>query len=188
MVAPVERLPIWQTLKEALLLPIHHWQYVGSLMIGPIVLMTVCQVPVLWMDSQEPTSKVTNLLSFLVKALVATILAIAWRRFILLGDKSVSPCRRWTWSMRETKFLLWGIAIGIISLLVVFMVTILLEFLSDLFKDASRWFSNPLAFILSFIAILLLVGYVCGRLSLILPANAIDRRPSQLWMNWAWEQ
>jgi hypothetical protein len=178
MSASVEQLFVKQTLREALLVPIHHWQFISYLIAGPIILMSASRLTALWMNPQESRVEVIDILSAFVVAVVLTTLAVSCHRFILLGDKSVSPSRIWTWSMRETRFSLYGLVIGLLYLFVAFIPVVFAGFIESLFEPASGWFGIIVLTGLGMIAVLAPGGYVCGRLSLILPSTAIDRRPT----------
>jgi hypothetical protein len=182
MSVPIERLPVWQTVKEALLLPLRHWQFVGSLMVGPVVLMTVPIIAVLWVGAEATAAKLIPGLFVCVVVVVLIMLAISWHRFILLGDKSVSASQLWKWSIRETRFLLYSAAISIIYLLVIFIPFIIFADIAALFEHAAVMVQVVLL-VAGSIAVLAAGGYICGRLLLILPATAIDRRPTRDWMD-----
>ena len=183
----VERLRIVPNLREALLLPLHHWQFASSLMVGPVVLLTISRIPLVWMNPQESAIKVAGLLSIIVLIGVLTTLAVSWHRFILLNEQSGSVSRLWRWSRRETRFLLYGIAIAIVWWLVGMIAVIPVAVVSGIFIGDSL----PVAIILGGVGALVILGicgYFCGPISLILPATAIDRRPASSWFDWAWTQ
>ena len=84
-----------------------------------------------------------------------------------------------------TWFALHGVAIYIFVSFLMFLTALGIGALTPFLEAFSRW-----------LVIVLVAGgvatavvlFVClnGRLSLILPATAIDRRPAKDWMDWAW--
>jgi hypothetical protein len=101
--------------------------------------------------------------------------------------RSVSASQLWKWSIRETRFLLYSAAISILYLLVTFIPFTIFKDIAALFEHAAV-IVQVVLLVAGSIAVLAAGGYICGRLLLILPATAIDRRPTSDWMDWALAQ
>jgi len=108
---------------------------------------------------------------FLGGGLVYTLLAVNVHRLVL--NASNKPVlHRWTW--RETRFLGWLAVIYFYVYLIFLIPLALLASPFEYFKSDYDWLWN---------AATLPGGYLFARLSLLLPATALDQRQN---MAWAW--
>ncbi|MBN2466954.1 MAG: hypothetical protein JXD19_02285, partial [Deltaproteobacteria bacterium] len=117
------------------------------------------------------------LMSFLFAAqiLLFTIFAVTCHRLVLLGDDSVPPYGLQTWTGRETRFVGWFLELIFIFVAITILLVVPLGFMGSLLGGGD---SQPLWFMYLFCIPGL---YVLSRLSIILPAIAIDKREDLLW-------
>lgn len=95
---------------------------------------------------------------------VNTIMAVSTHRVILIGPEDVTPMSAFNWSNRETRFVAYGILMGV--MLVVVMLPLLL------IPQVGGFIALPI------------VAWLVARLSLIFPAIAVDENVS---LSKAWE-
>jgi len=113
--------------------------------------------------------------------LVFVLFAVTCHRLVLLDPLTVAQTPMPRWTRRETRFLLkglamWSLCVGVgfaFMALFVFAAVPLLEELGP------KWFASILMPIF-----LLPMFYLVARLSLVLPATALDRR---VGLGWAWD-
>jgi len=181
----MRKLSIQQTLREAVLLPFRHWRHFSILLIGSVVLVSVTLAAVLVLVQQEWMVKVLGM--FIGSAIVVgsfTMLAISCHRFILLGDSSISSFQIWNWRMRETRFLLCGLALAIVGMFCVFAPLMLGVFIGRIFEEEFKLFS-VIALLSGGSVGFVICCYLTAWLSLIFPAVAIDKRPTEGWIEWS---
>ncbi len=126
-------------------------------------------------------------------AVVFAIFAIACHRSILLGIHTVPNVGFLGWTKRETRFALLSIALAVFTGLmfgVCFFIAILVTTVcSEIFSSISQtvpWVkltAEDMIVPLGYGIAILLIAYPAGRLSLLLPATAVDRQVS---FQWAW--
>ncbi len=116
-----------------------------------------------------------------------TVLAVTFHRIFLLGGQGVPGFGISRWTGRETRFFGWGIAIGLLMLVMMVPLTLLF---GAAFAGNGDIFDNPdmvtgMGFgpILGFYAFMLPGIYLISRWSVVFPATATDFRPS---LGWAW--
>ena len=109
----------------------------------------------------------------LLHATIFTLLAVTCHRLVLLGRESVPKFGILSLSMREVRFFSW-IILGVICGYLIMNATKMVAFL--IFKS-DNWF-----FVLQVIFIPLWL-YIYSRLSVVLPATAIDKKAD---LAWAW--
>jgi hypothetical protein len=105
--------------------------------------------------------------------LIYAVFAVSCHRIILLGDDSLPNAYGLYWSMRETRFLGWFILVVIIYTLVSLPLRIATTLLPG-------WFH---ALQLSWYLPIFLTAYFEGRISMVLPATAVDER-SNIFHSW----
>ncbi|MBX3335257.1 MAG: hypothetical protein KF876_14120, partial [Nitrospira sp.] len=118
--------------------------------------------------------------------MVLTWFAVACHRLILIGEGAVSEfgLTRWTW--RETRFFLWMLLAYIIGCLFMLLGDTALFAVAFLIANAcgfstkttSLMMEHPAFFPGVFLLASIPFAYVVGRMSILLPATAIDLRPS----------
>ena len=121
-----------------------------------------------------------------------TVLAVGCHRLVLLGPSPATSVAKVRWGLRETKFLGWAIvlwltfAVGhiLIMLLIANVVTQVLFWGMTMSEGTvptldAEWLRWP-----DYIG-RVVSAYVVARLSLVLPATAIDRK---VGLRWAWQQ
>lgn len=154
------KLPVFDSASEAYRTV---WASIGYLPTAaalPFVLSLLLSLPV----SLQPTSQGLGLISWLLEALPYTLFAVAWHRLVMLGPSVAPPRLAFAWAPRHWRFL--GYALLIATGGVVMMGTVL-----TLANPASGTPGlGPL------LALFLMISfcYVMIRLSLVLPATALD--------------
>lgn len=127
----------------------------------------------------------TWLIAMLGLVYAYTIVTVTLHRIFLLGAQSVpgNGFRSWTW--RETRFMGWGIAIGLIFTLVYmpFMFLIVMPLIQDLASQDPELFTTSLLVPVYMYGAMLPMAYLMGRLSFVLPATATGMRPT---LGWSW--
>lgn len=100
--------------------------------------------------------------------LIYAVFAVSCHRIILLGDDSLPNPYGLYWSMRETRFLGWFILIIIIYTLLSLPLTIAAALLPGWLQSMQLSWYLPI----------FLTAYFEGRISMVLPATAVDKRSS----------
>ena len=108
------RLSIKHTLHESLKLLLREWHFFISIIIGP-VLLTSGATMTAWLARQETTQKLLIALAYIVMVFLWVRLAVCCHRFILLGEQPNSLMQVLKWKMRDTWFVLYGVAIYIFA-------------------------------------------------------------------------
>jgi hypothetical protein len=104
------------------------------------------------------------------------LFAIACHRIILLGEDELANPWSISWAMRDTRFLGWLIVISIAVVLVISVPAVLSPFASnEVFGIYVPWLSK--------VPVYVLAAYFNARISLVLPATAVDHR-SSLYTSW----
>ena len=184
---------IWPIIKEAILLPWIRRQHFWPLLALPVALTTLLYLGDYWFLSDRPRS--VGILLQIPHFLIFSFFAVACHRSILIGEHSVS--RFWIpgWPHREFRFFFWLIVIYIIGgMLLLFtseVVDRFLGFIGTFFGEEVKEFrlrlSGPKSIVYFPWMLLELIpcGYLIGRLSLLLPAIAVDDQAS---LRSAWSQ
>jgi hypothetical protein len=107
--------------------------------------------------------------------------AVTCHRLVLLGPVNIDPRMIPPWTRRETRFLLWLIALALIAAVPVLIASPLL-FLVQVAGSATIKDLVPARLFRFLIEIP--VWYIGARFCLIFPATAIDKKPT---LEWAWE-
>lgn len=100
--------------------------------------------------------------------LIYAVFAVSCHRIILLGADSLPNAYGLYWSARETRFLGWFILVAIIYTLLSLPLYVATLILPGWFHDLQ----------LSWYLLLFLTAYIEGRISMVLPASAVDERSS----------
>jgi len=184
---------IWPIIKEAILLLWIRRQHFWPLLVLPAALTTLLYLGGHWLLSDSPRS--VGILLQIPHFLIFSFFAVACHRSILIGEHSVSRFGIPGWPRREFRFFLWLIVIYIIGgmfwLFTHEVVDRCVGFIGTLFGEevkALRLRLSGSKFIVFFPWILLELipcGYLIGRLSLLLPAIAVDDQAS---LRSAWSQ
>jgi hypothetical protein len=121
-----------------------------------------------------------SVLWVLLYALALTPFAVACHRVLLLGDESLPRYGIMKWTMREGRYLAWLLAAWLLGFLAtMFLMMTIGTIVINVFNIPRAWMEVGW-FLGSF---QVLGTYVLARLSLILPAIALDGRPSlsRIW-------
>jgi hypothetical protein len=198
-------LQIWPIVSEAVHYAWGRRRHFGSLLILPTIFFIIYKViedkwffP--YIESASPSAILKALVEYLVLgipySMVFAIFAIACHRSILLGPYTVPSFGFLGWSYRETRFLLFSIALASLTVLMIGLSILLgvvstlpLALFADTFKSlfqAYPWLEpedGSAGMFLAYVFAVFLVAYSIGRLSLVFPATAVDRCVS---FKWAW--
>ena len=191
---PREPLSMWPILREACLLPWNHRQHFARLLIIPTALTTLMSIAEsYWLEGKDMSSvALIGFLQVLPDFLIFTFFAVSCHRSILIGEHSVSRFGVPGWSMRETRFYLWILGIYTLGYFSMILFSAALGVMVAIGGSLGKTLDNAMAvmkypaFFYSSMALLSVpFAYVVGRLSLVLPAVAVDLRPS---FNSGWAQ
>lgn len=111
------------------------------------------------------------------QSILLTFFAVTCHRVILMGSNSVPKYGMFSWTNRETKFLLWGILIILIFMLTAILLMIIPINLLEISLLKNIILNSFLTSIFLYPAF-----YLFSRISIILPATAIDKKHN---FNWA---
>jgi len=164
-------------------------------MILPVAMSTLLGLASLafyeWSD-QTASRMIWSFGIFIPDFLVLTWFAVACHRLILIGAGAVAEfgLTRWTW--RETRFFLWMLLAYTIGYLFMLLGNTTLFAVAFFVANACGFSTQTISLIMEhqpfFLGMILFASipfaYVVGRLSLLLPATAIDLRTS---VNSAWD-
>lgn len=180
-------LPIERIFLEAVELPAIHWRpllkaglpliVVGSLLFGSGVL------PIETSEGTNGSFSTLIFIAFLLLWVTLVMAIIACHRIFLLGPKLVENAALFNWTGNELRYIGWTLLIGLCAAVVAIPFGILIFPLMAASSGESA--SNPVLLMILQVGISIPVYYVISRLSLVLPAAAIDGRG--LSFGWAWE-
>jgi hypothetical protein len=172
----LKQLPIIAMVKEAILLVWLKRFVVFRALVATGIVMAVLDVATLhfgetlgWFGSL--------LLSLVVYPLVFTLYAVTCHRLVLLGDASVPRYGLHSWTSRETRFLGWGVVIGLYALLVFAAAAAIVFAVSFSLDEQIRKYAIPPVWISAG----LLAVYLFARLAVLLPAAAVGERHNTDW-------
>lgn len=143
---------------------------------GMIMLLELLQMP--FEAKKALKSSALFLVLELLKLFPFTILAVSFHRIILRGRESVPKFGITKWTKRETRFFGWSLATSGLCVLVFFLCFIPIAFLSpsvfDIYGQGSGGTTTHILIYLAFLP----AAYVLARIVLVLPATALDLRPT----------
>ena len=120
---------------------------------------------------------------YLLWVVIFVIFAVHCHRLVLLGPQTDVPLIP-GWSWRETRFLLWGIAIYLVLGFCIVLFSLILA--SPLSLQSGPVDADETAGVLRWVKHVtgILATYVVARMVLVLPASAVDHKPNlrQVWM------
>lgn len=183
---PMPRLSILHTLSETLRLLLRESRFWGAIIIGPVLAITAINLTARIITQKTAETALTVLL-LAVLMFSWVRFAVSCHRFMLLGEQPSSFLEGCRWQMRDTWFALYGIGIYLFGWFFIFMAGLGTVVLSPYLALLPNW-SLSVLLGLGAIAMWLFFSYLMGRLSLILPATAIDKRPATEWVDWAWSR
>jgi hypothetical protein len=174
------------TLRETLNLLLREWRFFGTIIIGPVLVITAATL-----TARVATEKATG---FVLAILIFAVLTFSWvriavccHRFILMGEQPRTLFQEYRWQMRDTWFAFYVFAISLFAWFFVLMAILGGAALSPFLELLPKWLFI-LLFALGALMMWLLFSYLMGRLSLVLPVTAIDQRPEKDWALWAWNR
>jgi hypothetical protein len=121
-----------------------------------------------WFYGQGKLGVESDFLTFLLYWSIVTVFAVRCHRIILTNARTGFKL---SWTMRETRFLIWALSAALIKNAVILAVKVI---------SGAMFYLKPS--IIEFCITLFLI-YPFARLNLIFPAAALDRRPT---IKWAW--
>jgi len=180
-------------IKEAILLPWIRRQHFWPLLVLPVALTTLLYLGDYWFLSDSPRS--VGILLAIPNFLIFSFFAVACHRSILIGEHSVSRFGIPGWPHREFRFFLWLIVIYIIGGMFLLFTSEVVDrfvgFIGTLFGEELKELrlrlsgSKSIVYFPWILLELIPCGYLIGRLSLLLPAIAVDDQAS---LRSAWSQ
>jgi hypothetical protein len=178
------RLPLGKILLGALVVPWQRRIVLGRALLLPAGALLI--IATLLFATGNGRGLTYQLPFIIAQAFVYTLFAVTCHRVVLLGDDSVPRFGLASWSARETRFIGWMIAMYLVfaavSLVPMIVLTSVLIGLTGIKPDGG-------ASLQPFQWAILLASvpgvYVMARVSLVLPATAVDRR---LNLPWSWER
>ena len=166
----LHRLPVWEISSEAVLALAKDWKALLKAIAVPTVVVAGAHV----VSIQEYFEDVQRVLK-LVGIAVGMLIAISCHRLVILGVDSLPSAWGLFWSGRETRFLGWTFLIAFSLGAVVLPIPFVFRELSpNLSLSPNLRALAALVFTVSVFC----GGYVSARLSIVLPATAIDQRPT----------
>jgi hypothetical protein len=172
---PTVVLPIIKIVFDAF----HIWQKRGRLaraMFIPGVALLILSV--FWSYRWQDTGTYEQMAWVFLYAVVFTPFAVTCHRLMLMGDESIPRFGITLWTAREARFFGWLLAGWVLSFLVTVLgIMILGAILANLFEIPRDWWQWLI------IGFQILGTYVLARVTLMLPAIALDIRPTlaQTW-------
>jgi hypothetical protein len=112
-----------------------------------------------------------------LRAFPSTIFAVTCHRFILRGPEASSLFRLPPWTRRETRFLGWAMATACLAGLVGLLCTIPLA-MTDVLSGHTGQIQDIRTILVLVPCVLLPTAYVFSRIALVLPATALNLRPT----------
>ena len=179
-------------IKEAVLLPWNRRQHVWRLLALPVALTNLLSLGEYWLLKDAP--RPIGILMHIPHLLIFSFFAVACHRSILIGEHSVSRFGIPGWPHREFRFFGWLIFIYTIGIMFWFVasevvmrfIDFLQPFLGEGLKELSiRLLGLNISLFPWALLGQIFLGYLIGRLSLLLPAIAVD---SQASLRSAWLQ
>jgi hypothetical protein len=184
---------IGSIIKEAILLFCIRRQHFLPLLALPVALTTLLYLGDFWFLSDTPRS--LGMLLQIPNFLIFSFFAVACHRSILIGEHSISRFGIPRWPHREFRFFFWLIFIYIIGGMVWLFASEAVErfvgFIGTVFGEELKELRVSLSGFKSIVLFpwtllgLIPCGYLIGRLSLLLPAIAVDDQAS---LRSAWSQ
>ncbi len=176
-------------IREAVLFPWNHPQHFWRLLALPVALTTLLSLGEYWLlsDVSRTVSRPVGMLMNILHLLVFSFFAVACHRSILIGEHSVSRFAIPGWPHREFRFFGWLIFIYTIGVMSWFSVSevgircsdFIETFLGEGLKELSiRLLGLKMTVSPWTLLGLIPFGYLIGRLSLLLPAIAVDAQAS----------
>lgn len=172
-------IPILSILHDAIAIPWHKratmfWALlpisvalIAASMMGPLIL--------------EGFGNIGFLIWIIILGLAGVLFAITCHRLVLLGNESVPKYGLASWTARETRFVGWTLAAFGFAAFFGFIVNIpVLVLIAALSGNSGP---PPALWVASACGILAWIPgyYLFARLSILLPATAVDERPSVVW-------
>jgi len=143
---------------------------------GMILLLELLQMP--FEGTKALKSSALFLVLELLKIFPLTIVTISLHRIILRGHESVPKFGITKWTKRETRFLGWSLATSGLCLLVFFLCFLPLVFFTPSVFDIGGQGSGGTTTDMLIYLIFLPAAYIFARVVLVLPATALDLRPT----------
>jgi len=172
-----QSLPILETVRLSLIIP---WQ--RRITIFKSLIFTAFLLALLSYLLELQSEMKFTMIAFvwIIQSLVFTVFAVTCHRILLLEESSISKYIYFRWTMRETKFLGWTI---VTYLCLGAIITVTGTSVFALVQALDGWVEKSSLQLLPFLP--LIPGlYVLSRLSVLLPATAIDENHN---LSWAWQ-
>jgi hypothetical protein len=183
----INRLPISEIFVESILLVKD--KYLELLRLGmPLIVVSFFSTiySTYYSESGESVSTISlsGTLIGLVHALTLLLATIGAHRVFIMPDDQVTKTKplRWTW--RETRFLGWWIVLALVVVLIALPLPILFIGLNSVVPSAISVTEGGGYGEIILSSLFIIMYYLLARLSLVLPATAIDQKGKSL--KWSW--
>ena len=172
------QLPVIRIIAEAFLFPFVCWRALFTTLRWPVVATVAAYTMAQLFYVYDMPGLM--LLGILLLGAGFVYLAVACHRYVLMGAEAVHDIGRLRWSWRETRFLGWVLAIWFLACFAGFLVPALIftiwSSLLSTEQESAIW-----AVILIGLLGFGVAAFVFGRMALLLPATALDRRENIGW-------
>jgi len=172
------KLPVIKTLAGAFLVP--WWSrraFVYALLFPALAWIAMRGA---WILSERHLPTWSSWILWPLHGVLFAVFAVRCHRLVLLGSVEGAPDSPFGWSRRETRFLFWLIGCYLVSVLAWMLISYLVVLASNLLGFIPGIAAADLLVHLQKIQ-WLVTTYVLARLSLVLPAVALDHPASLIW-------
>lgn len=165
----------------AFLIPWWNRAAFGRALVIPLAVLVTFTLSWYFAGEHLPMPDVTSWVLYVAYWFLFVPFAVTSHRLVLLDAQTIASRMVPRWSWRETRFFLWMAAVGLIFAGMVygvatFLLSLWMPWMPEI-EPNSTWFQW------SVVAAKLPAFYVFGRLCLIFPATAVDRKVD---LKWAW--
>lgn len=177
------KLDVWKITQGAFLIPWRDRANFGIALANPVLLLATLYIA--WSYAKEHVPDWLAWGLYLMYLVLFTILATTCHRLVLLNLRNVNSFTAIHWSWRETRFLLWVVAVIIMKIYLEYILLSILFFAISLIHWSADNTIQPHYFeqgIMYFVK--MIEAYFGARLCLIFPAVAVDKKVN---LTWSWQ-
>jgi hypothetical protein len=169
-------IPVVSIIRDAIVIPWRKRATMFRALLGISAILIALEMILPPVGERQQMSPVSSLVFAVLLGLAFTVFAVTCHRLVLLGGESVPKYGLTKWSSRETRFVGWAL-LGYFCILSVWvLLSIPVLGLLLMFHLSS----NPWVLVVVYL-VMIPCGYVFARLSVLLPATAVDERPNVKW-------
>ena len=173
----IAQLDVGKVALGAFLVPWWNRAAFGRALAIPLLLLVTLTLS--WYYAAEHLPEVSNWVLYIIYGVLFAIFAVTCHRLVLLDPKVVASRIAPRWSVRETRFFLWMVAVWVIFAAVTFgLTTLILNVWLPWVTEPNRTWFDWTVFFAKVPAF-----YLFARFCLVFPATAVDRKVD---LRWAW--